>query len=141
MFKGRSAALTWDILSRIQEERLYDTGVEVCKQGEEGHEMHFIKSGTMDVVVQGVGKVHTMGEGDFFGEKALLNSSQAVRTATVRAAEPCMLLTLSKVSSAGNESGYAAGAWMRLPTNLLPGYLFCLTTGRFPRHSVAASRV
>lgn len=88
--------MTWDILSRVKEQQRIEPGSAVCTQGEHGTDMFFVKDGELDVEVEGAGKVHVLGEGDFFGEKALL-AADDVRTATVRATTPCLLLSLSKV--------------------------------------------
>jgi glucose-6-phosphate 1-dehydrogenase len=69
-------------------------GEEIVRKGEVGDEMYFLSRGSVEVV-DGDGKVvKTMGEGDFFGELALL--SDQPRSATVRAATPCDLFVLNQ---------------------------------------------
>ncbi len=71
-----------------------DAGEVIVRQGDVGDEMYFISRGTVEVV-DGAGKVvKTLGEGDFFGELALLSSQP--RSATIRAATPCDLFVLKK---------------------------------------------
>jgi len=98
IFKGRAPALMWDILGRVEEQARLPAGATVCTQGDTGHEMYFVKEGTLAVEVGGVGRVHTLGPSDFFGEKALLGGPGAVRTATVTTNEACVLLTLRKAA-------------------------------------------
>lgn len=73
-------------------------GEEIVTLGDVGAEMYFISRGTVEVV-DGSGKIlKTMGEGDFFGELALLCDQP--RVATVRAATPCDLFMLDKADFA-----------------------------------------
>ena len=63
-------------------------GDTVVQQGEDAEEMYFVLSGQLEVMVSGQ-KVHTVKEGAFFGEYALLHEGEQKRTATVRVAEDC----------------------------------------------------
>jgi CRP/FNR family transcriptional regulator, cyclic AMP receptor protein len=65
----------------------------VATQGEFGHAVYAIESGTVDVVVDGE-VVRSLGPGDVFGEIAVLSSGR--RTATVVATSPLKLLMLFK---------------------------------------------
>ena len=69
-------------------------GEEIVRKGDVGQEMYFICRGNVDVLDGGGKVVKTMGEGDFFGELALLCDQP--RSATVRAATPCDLFVLKK---------------------------------------------
>jgi voltage-gated potassium channel len=65
-------------------------------QDELGRCMHFVRSGTLDVIVRGLGKVASLGAGDYVGEMSIL--FEEPRTATVRATSDCELLLLEKVA-------------------------------------------
>ena len=100
MFRGRPSALTWDILGRVHEQERLQPGVVVVAEGDVGECMYFVREGALDVEVAGVGKVHTLGPSDFFGEKALLGGAKARRTATVTTSEACVLLSLTRAAFA-----------------------------------------
>jgi glucose-6-phosphate 1-dehydrogenase len=73
---------------------VYGPGDVIINKGDVGREMYVLARGQVEVL-DGAGKrVALMGEGDFFGEMALLSS--APRTATVRAVTPCDLYVLGK---------------------------------------------
>jgi CRP-like cAMP-binding protein len=65
--------------------RRYGRGELVIEQGDEADCMFFIKAGTVDVVLAKEGHVATMRPGQFFGERALFEDDQDVRTASVLA--------------------------------------------------------
>jgi voltage-gated potassium channel len=67
-------------------------GEELFRQGDEARRMYFIVSG--EVNVDAAGRTQRLGEGEFFGEIALLNSSG--RTATVTAQKSCLFLVLDR---------------------------------------------
>jgi glucose-6-phosphate 1-dehydrogenase len=69
-------------------------GAAIIRKGEIGSEMYFICRGEVEVVDDGGTVLRALGEGDFFGEIALLRSRP--RTASVRARTPCDLFVLSK---------------------------------------------
>ncbi|MBI2496828.1 MAG: cyclic nucleotide-binding domain-containing protein [Opitutae bacterium] len=82
----------------------HERGAYVVREGEEGDKLYLIYSGHLTVTqkLAEVGRTDRFGElhpGDLFGERALLGDGR--RTATVRCATPCVLLTLDK---AGFES-------------------------------------
>ena len=72
-------------------------GDNVVRAGDSGDEMYFISRGTVQVE-SGDGKqvYATLGDGDFFGEMALLLDQP--RTATVRAMDYCDVYSLSKTA-------------------------------------------
>ena len=63
-------------------------------QGDLGRCMYFVRSGTLDVIVRGLGKVASLVAGDYVGEMSIL--FEEPRTATVRATSDCELLLLEK---------------------------------------------
>lgn len=68
-------------------------GQMLAAEGDFGHALYVIESGTAEVSADGV-PVRTLGPGDVFGEIAVLASGR--RTATVVAASPMRLLALFK---------------------------------------------
>jgi MFS family permease len=68
-------------------------GEAVIAQGEAGRRFYLIAAGEVEVLVDGVPR-RTQGEGECFGEIALLND--VPRTATVSALEGCRLLALDR---------------------------------------------
>jgi MFS family permease len=79
-------------------------GEEVVRQGEPGDRFYVIDTGSVEVYVDG--RLTTrLGPGEYFGEIALLRDTP--RTATVRAGEDGVLLTLSRDSFVPAVAGYA----------------------------------
>ncbi len=77
--------------------KTYSDGELIIRQGEIGECMYVIQSGKVEVFkVQGNSEMHlgTIGEGDFFGEMALLDRD--VRSASVRAAGEARVLKVDK---------------------------------------------
>jgi CPA1 family monovalent cation:H+ antiporter len=68
-------------------------GQMLAAEGDFGHALYVIESGTAEVSADGV-TVRTLGPGDVFGEIAVLMSGR--RTATVVATSPMRLLALFK---------------------------------------------
>jgi voltage-gated potassium channel len=76
---------------------VYTPGDYVFREGDPGTEMYFISSGRLQVLTEdGKADLATLGEGDFFGEMALLLDQP--RTASVRAVGYCDLYRLEKSS-------------------------------------------
>jgi len=81
--------------------RIFEKGDAVVREGEAGDTFYLIRSGAADVSTRGMGKdgdrvvLGKMGEGDFFGEVALLTDKP--RTATVVAREKSELMELTRV--------------------------------------------
>lgn len=80
-----------DRLERITRQRSYKPGDAIVREGDEGVGFFLITRGKVDVVRGGT-HLNTLGEGDFFGEMALLDNHR--RSATVRATEPTTCLAM-----------------------------------------------
>ena len=75
--------------------KVYKAGELVVQQGDVDDDgMYFVRQGELDVSVDRQ-VVRSLGELDFFGERALL-TPEGVRTATVRTTTHCVLLALSR---------------------------------------------
>ena len=81
-----------DIVARLRS-RNYPQGAYVVREGEAGDSMYFIVAGKVEVRIGG--PVRTLGNGDFFGEMALLDRKP--RSADVVTLTPCTLLVLDVV--------------------------------------------
>ena len=88
-----------DVLGKMAHERSYGLGEAIVSEGDQGIGLYAIVSGEVEVL-QGTGasqqKLRNMGEGEVFGEMALL--LERPRTATVRATKPTECLVLSSIS-------------------------------------------
>jgi glucose-6-phosphate 1-dehydrogenase len=73
---------------------VYDPGEYILRKGDVGREMYFIVRGRAEVLGDGDKVLKALGDGDFFGELALLFSKP--RTASVRAVTPCDLFVLDQ---------------------------------------------
>jgi len=94
MFKGAPDDLIRQIVLNLKP-MLYIPGDYIFRKGDMGDQMYFISRGKVEIVSEdGQTVFATLSEGSFFGEIALLFSSE--RTASVRAAEYCDLYTLDK---------------------------------------------
>ncbi len=84
------------VADEMRQER-YAAGSEIIRQGDEGDKFYLIRRGIADVIVDdGVSRTvdAILGEGEFFGEAALLTGEP--RNATVQAREDMELYSLSK---------------------------------------------
>lgn len=95
------SALAHDVFLELLaglERRTFQAGDVIVREGEPGHSMFVLVEGKADVVRQGEDgqgtKVAHLGEGDFFGEIALV--SEGRRLASVVAAERAELLEVSR---------------------------------------------
>jgi CRP/FNR family transcriptional regulator, cyclic AMP receptor protein len=68
-------------------------GKVLAREGDFGHEFFVVKSGTAEVS-RGGEVLNQIGEGDFFGEMALLDEEK--RTATVTATSPMTVIVMSR---------------------------------------------
>ncbi|WP_418317051.1 cation:proton antiporter [Piscinibacter sakaiensis] len=88
----------------------FPAGEAIVNEGDAGDTMYLIATGTVEVEARdeaapgGIRRQGRLGEGDFFGEIALLAGVK--RTATVRAVEPCAVLELSREDLTELTSGH-----------------------------------
>lgn len=84
----------FDILARSTDAvRSYKAGDVIFKEGDEGEEFFIIKSGTVSIRL-GNRTLQTIGEGEVFGEMALIDSEP--RSATVVAETDCVVVPVSE---------------------------------------------
>jgi CRP/FNR family transcriptional regulator, cyclic AMP receptor protein len=79
-------------IASIADEIDLSEGKELTHEGAAGREFFVILEGSADVF-QGEEKINTLGEGDFFGEIALI--SEGPRTAMVKATSPLRALVVT----------------------------------------------
>ncbi|MCX7633175.1 MAG: ion transporter [Turneriella sp.] len=94
MFRGAPEELIRQIVLHLKPV-LFTPGDYIFRKGEMGDRMYFISKGRVEIVSDDGGTVYaTLSDGAFFGEIALLFSTE--RTASARAAGYCDLYTLDK---------------------------------------------
>lgn len=76
---------------RLLRSQAAERGSTIVRRGEVGHSMYFIASGQVEIELPG-GQRHILGEGQYFGEIAVLKNAR--RNATVRATVRTQLLVL-----------------------------------------------
>ncbi|MCU0735253.1 MAG: cyclic nucleotide-binding domain-containing protein, partial [Methylotetracoccus sp.] len=103
-FRADIAVLAPDATERLQ--RLhFEPGDEVIRQGEEGETAYVVESGQLEVVRNGR-RLGELGEGECFGEIALMGATK--RTATVRCLTACELTVLTREDFHGLSVGSGA---------------------------------
>ncbi len=97
LFEGLPAAALIEVADRCKPVRFL-TGDTIIGEGEHGDALYVVAQGRVNITrytARGEEReVSNRGVGDFFGETALLGDQ--VRTATVRAVQPCTLLRLTR---------------------------------------------
>lgn len=86
--------LTSDELARLAgacDELEVEAGTVLVREGDFGHAVFAIRSGTADVVREGM-VINTLGAGDYFGEIAVMSGGR--RVASVVATSPLKLVTI-----------------------------------------------
>ncbi len=86
-------------LADIAAEQEYQAGEIIFEQGQVAHHLYMIVRGKVDVFYRAASKEHpvaVLGEKECFGEMAILDDEP--RSATVRAAEPTMVLKIERDS-------------------------------------------
>jgi len=81
-------------LSRTGQEHIFAAGEAIVRQGDTGHSMYVLLSGSARVVIEPAGaEVARLAPGGFFGEMSMLTGDP--RTATVRAVDDVRVLEMS----------------------------------------------
>ena len=94
LFQGAPAAFREELAKHLQPEVLTPGGF-VFQEGDEGDNVYFIAHGKVEILRgKGLGRIRTLGPGDFFGEIALF--TEGPRTASVRAIEFSEVYWLTK---------------------------------------------
>eukprot|EP00934_Nitzschia_sp_Nitz4_P002606 Nitzschia sp. Nitz4//scaffold3_size479765//254109//256481//NITZ4_000106-RA/size479765-processed-gene-1.515-mRNA-1//-1//CDS//3329550776//2596//frame0 len=83
-----------ELLSENMKNRFFPAGHVVYHEGERGKKMYFINSGRIEVSTKN-GFTSTVGQGDFFGEGALL-SKDGKRSATIKCITPVHAIEISQ---------------------------------------------
>ena len=81
-------------ITGIMHEKKYPGGETVFNEGQEGKLLYIVKSGEV-AIIKGDKTISRLGEGQFFGEMALLE--EIPRTATVKAVKDSELILMYKV--------------------------------------------
>jgi cAMP-dependent protein kinase regulator len=82
-----------DAVARVASEREFAAGETLMSQGDFGHSLFLVESGSADVLIEG-DKVREIGPGEVLGEVAVLASGR--RTASVVATSPVQVLAFFK---------------------------------------------
>lgn len=96
VFKNFSPEMLSTVAEKMTKE-FHSAGAVIFSQGDEGDKFYLIRKGSVDVFIAEGGSerlVRTMGEGEFFGEIALLTGEK--RSATIKAREDVELYALGK---------------------------------------------
>lgn len=90
LFEGLTAEQRASVASACEELDV-EEGTVLVREGDFGHAVFAIRSGTADVVHDGV-VINTLGPGDYFGEVAVMSGGR--RSASVVATSPLKLVTI-----------------------------------------------
>ena len=82
-----------DAVARVASERTFADGETLMSEGDFGHSLFLVESGSADVLVDG-NKVREIGPGEVLGEVAVLASGR--RTASVVATSPVQVIAFFK---------------------------------------------
>jgi putative ABC transport system ATP-binding protein len=97
-FESMSPVSLTGVAERMRQRRMR-VGEDLVRQGDIGQELFVIRSGAVEILVtdaSGTRKIADLGQGSFFGERALITGEP--RMATVRATEDGVVYTLDKDS-------------------------------------------
>jgi putative ABC transport system ATP-binding protein len=93
-FEGLSTTTLTKIADQMSVEKIPPRHT-IIRQGDEGDKFYLIREGRVDVLRDGILKpIAELGEGEFFGEQALINDLP--RNASIVSSEPCILYSLDK---------------------------------------------
>ena len=81
-----------DELAAVMNDVEIEAGTELITSGKDGYVIYFVEQGEADVLTEEGEAAHVLGQGDTFGEIAILMTGQ--RTATVVARTPMILVAL-----------------------------------------------
>lgn len=94
LFKGASEEIISEIVLQLKPE-IFTPGDYIFREGENGDKMYFISFGEVEIINEKTNIVFAkMGQGDYFGEMALLFSAK--RSASVRCLSYCDLYSLDR---------------------------------------------
>jgi len=115
-----------DELAQAAEVRRCSAGTVLCEEGEPGDTVYVIVRGEVEMVKrlddESERYLHSAGPGEFFGEMAILQ--EGVRTATVRAAKPSVVLAINRapfLKVLGRSPSLGIRILVRLTTRLREG--------------------
>ena len=95
MLRSSLTTIEMDELQRELRDETYEADVTVINQGELGTKFYIIRSGSVDVIVDGV-KINMLALGGVFGERSLLTAEPTI--ASVKTRQPTTLMSLDKAA-------------------------------------------
>ena len=93
LFSSLDTRQMTELIARMKQRKL-TKGETAITQGQPGTAFYVIRSGSVNVMVEGAGNVKTLSSGEYFGERSILKSEPA--NASIVAAEPVDLIGLTK---------------------------------------------